>query len=1263
MKLQKNNRILFEILNEYLEYLLLLFIILDCHSMFIHSQDNGNYSYYYTIRALVPCLVVILLFFRFRSSREHLTALKPFFSILSFYLLLSLLLFFGNVRRFVPSAAEDYILRYVISLPLMTLLFYIDHKDGEPYRLWQKHADLVYWFSIANGILYLIITFFPERVQSTPVATNWTGTASITIFRNFYNICILSLNSYREFLGLRLFRNFGVFPEPLFFCIPLITALFTELFLSRGRPVRTQRCIILSLVIFTTQSSLGFILLALAWLLKIILILPSRSRRFVIPVLALAFVGFCAFVLHQKAALFGSGGVSSFGVHVEDYKLGLKAFLEHPFFGGGYGDYSCIQRFMSAERLEKNSGLSNSIAVVLGMGGIVQGTMCTVPFLLLLLQFLKRKNRSLASWGIGVFSLYVVTIFLNLYFLIMIMAFGYSLVEISLDRGKIQLSILTEISDPEALPGSPYKRHKHIYTCVFLLTFCLIVILFSRPLLNALLFVLARGNHVLGQSVWKTVLLYSIILFLLVFLRWRLPIVSSWPGKCLTVTYSLAFFSVFLVLYPGIYSWINFISLCYWKGLENLETFAIFLFFMALFLLGYSLFTVRRGAKQWLFLCTAVFVTVFVVWQGARILSNRLQYESGLLSQEHNVIEDVLSAHTGNIYSNDRPLVYHASYPEIQLTATKDRGFSQGKNISILFPHDRNLKDLFNAGFQVAELSENLLLYSNDDSLIQGLSQKGYHFFHYYAFPVSVNLDLAASINGLPRTETGGLLLAGEEHALNGGPYGILDNGKYTATFSLHIDPIAIIDSDHICNLRISYNMGKVYVVTYAINKNQFDGRGHAEIELPFTVPDCRDVAYSVIPYADHSVEVNSIVVQETPEIITVSTCNGFDLPVTEVYYDLDGNPVARSLGNYQTRYTYDNLGRSIKIEYFDAVGSPVLIQYGYAAVQYKRNYQGYITRETYYDVDGAPIMIPSHYAILEKDYNKTGTLLISQRYLDTAGRPVESIDGYASFNREYNDLNQIICEEYYDEEGQLVLLPQGYAVIEKEYDANGNIAVQRYLDVDHHPILLSSGYAEIHRTFNEKKQVIREEYYDTDGKPVSSKAGYASLVNQYDKDGQLFLTWFYAEDGRKLESGSGFMHEYLQNLSNYSRAAIFISIKDEGTYSLTPALMEDFKALGIQADLIGKFRYSYYAVIGPERVTEELSEEMLIHEGAIEGTSYTISSAGFDAGNLSSIVINGTEYSKNVRGMNMVVWDLDEQRLIDSIGFDTYDRQMRASY
>ena len=180
---------------------------------------------------------------------------------------------------------------------------------------------------------------------------------------------------------------------------------------------------------------------------------------------------------------------------------------------------------------------------------------------------------------------------------------------------------------------------------------------------------------------------------------------------------------------------------------------------------------------------------------------------------------------------------------------------------------------------------------------------------------------------------------------------------------------------------------------------------------------------------------------------------------------------------------------------------------------------------------------------------------------------------------------------------------------------------------------------------------------------------------------------------------------EYIETVNRYGNYTILISVKDEGAGALTDTQRETFKLLGLPKLAELQYRGSYLAVIengqvqyeeleydkGEENagivtddekindlksieyiLTEELLSETndetesplyLEYEGAMpDGTQFTLRSGGIYMGDLSSCVINGTEYSVNQRGINIVVYDNERGQVADSTSFDTCASPTRTS-
>lgn len=141
-------------------------------------------------------------------------------------------------------------------------------------------------------------------------------------------------------------------------------------------------------------------------------------------------------------------------------------------------------------------------------------------------------------------------------------------------------------------------------------------------------------------------------------------------------------------------------------------------------------------------------------------------------------------------------------------------------------------------------------------------------------------------------------------------------------------------------------------------------------------------------------------------------------------------------------------------------------------------------------------------------------------------------------------------------------------------------------------------------------------------------------------------------------------LDKYLKNLDEDK--LVIITIRDEGTNGLNYKVINEFQKFDFKEDLKGKSRYSYIAVGSKNSsvgVYEDLKKELIQKEfnkgdklgDYIVPFDATIVSAGYTVGNRSNTVIDGVEYSKQTRGMNIVVYDMKLNKVVDSITFDTY--------
>lgn len=131
---------------------------------------------------------------------------------------------------------------------------------------------------------------------------------------------------------------------------------------------------------------------------------------------------------------------------------------------------------------------------------------------------------------------------------------------------------------------------------------------------------------------------------------------------------------------------------------------------------------------------------------------------------------------------------------------------------------------------------------------------------------------------------------------------------------------------------------------------------------------------------------------------------------------------------------------------------------------------------------------------------------------------------------------------------------------------------------------------------------------------------------------------------------------EYISELLTIDKL-IILSVRDTPGHRITPDLATTLKGLGIQSDLHSKHWYSYLALIDNKRLVYEKidAEHSVTYATELWGNKIWLKSAALKHGNQSIIEINDIDYSVNLRGINIVVFDCKRRKVIDSVCFDTH--------
>ena len=171
----------------------------------------------------------------------------------------------------------------------------------------------------------------------------------------------------------------------------------------------------------------------------------------------------------------------------------------------------------------------------------------------------------------------------------------------------------------------------------------------------------------------------------------------------------------------------------------------------------------------------------------------------------------------------------------------------------------------------------------------------------------------------------------------------------------------------------------------------------------------------------------------------------------------------------------------------------------------------------------------------------------------------------------------------------------------------------------------------------------------------VRENEKYAYMAEQLDKYHVLVSDVIQIKE---MTDPSDYLSAAMQN-KNYT---IFVMAKDDAASRLTQEQRERFATIGLAELAALEFRDSYLAVVDQGNVSHERRRSVLdvateptvlSYSGkAIGGVEYSLESGGLE--NEVSCLIDGIEYAKDQRGLNIVIYDNNLEKVIDTTYFDT---------
>lgn len=141
-------------------------------------------------------------------------------------------------------------------------------------------------------------------------------------------------------------------------------------------------------------------------------------------------------------------------------------------------------------------------------------------------------------------------------------------------------------------------------------------------------------------------------------------------------------------------------------------------------------------------------------------------------------------------------------------------------------------------------------------------------------------------------------------------------------------------------------------------------------------------------------------------------------------------------------------------------------------------------------------------------------------------------------------------------------------------------------------------------------------------------------------------------------------IYSYLSKLGKVKNRLFVIAVKDTSGYKFDTKMYKLFTELCLKTDLRNLVWRGYIVINTEERVYEFLGEKdmPLAYEIVYNNFPIKVLSNPLHAGNSAEIYLGNYNYSVNLRGLNIVIYDKESMQIVDSVCFDTHVQELTCT-
>lgn len=397
---------------------MLILCVLNCNTVYSTSNTTDFKFPEITVLSLIILLILEVKYLTKTIMTKWIVCFLPYF--------------IWNIIVIVFSVSADklisYIVRFMLFIPLLSLIIMIHRRKGTLWKVFIHFKDLICIYAIISIALWLLTSFFNAIPPTSYMECNWGTVYNYPLYFGIY-----TMRQTQEFLGINWIRNIGIFTEGPMYNLVLLLAITVEMFISPLEKeedegffsgVDIKKLIILVFADITTFTTTGFILMIGIFALKYILIKNKTTTGKLVK----WFVGILVIIMafYMMSTLFLEKSTSgSWEVRADDLRAGIATWSENLLLGTGYDSMKSIEAHMSSFRFY-NMGYSSGLFSVLAQGGILLFLNYFFGFCGYVIRAIKLRQYELIAM-LAIFTIIFITaIFQNTFLMMLFLAYGYA---------------------------------------------------------------------------------------------------------------------------------------------------------------------------------------------------------------------------------------------------------------------------------------------------------------------------------------------------------------------------------------------------------------------------------------------------------------------------------------------------------------------------------------------------------------------------------------------------------------------------------------------------------------------------------------------------------------------------------------------------------------------------------------------------------------------------------------------------------------------